>query len=307
MAEKKPKIVKQVKVKYEGYLWKLGDRRKNHKERLFRVTDDGMMRYYHCKKSQKEEMKGEFKVANYTTQFGGNMPTRIQKFTVYPFVFKPRDGEGRIYHVAATIQEYRRKWAKVIASWDPKAIEIYDAINSKKRVYLAAIKAGNCKAFGLTERDFCDLDNNTFFHYAARTMQGGFDQALLEHFVQLGIDFNKYNDYGETPLILLAKYGHDRAVELLVGAGADLQAKRQEGGKDAESVLHEAARSGNLNLIKFLLNHNADVCYTFDWKGRPISTWMERSGEVVANEDIATILLEKANNLELRGSFPTFG
>ncbi len=62
-----------------------------------------------------------------------------------------------------------------------------------------------------------------------------FDRAItvcnvdeIKHFIELGADVNSEDTYGNTPLIMACRYGHEDLVEYLVEHGADVDKKCDE-------------------------------------------------------------------------------
>lgn len=60
---------------------------------------------------------------------------------------------------------------------------------------------------------------------------------------------------GETPIILAAKKGHLKAVEVLAERGANLQSRDRLG----KRALHVAARRNDVKMVEMLLEHSADM------------------------------------------------
>jgi Ankyrin repeats (many copies) len=59
----------------------------------------------------------------------------------------------------------------------------------------------------------------------------------------------------DAPLHLAAKFGREDLAELLIAAGADIEARNEDG----ERPLHSAAFNGRPTVVKVLLAHGADV------------------------------------------------
>ena len=83
---------------------------------------------------------------------------------------------------------------------------------------------------------------------------------LVRVLAEGGADVNVLDDEGQTPLMLLNKYRHDQArdlvkAEILLKAGADPRLKSRSG----HTVLHAAASGGNLDLARMLVAAGADV------------------------------------------------
>ena len=66
---------------------------------------------------------------------------------------------------------------------------------------------------------------------------------------------NTQNKRGETPLLLTVKLGHENLVRLLVEHNADVNIPDNDGYK----LLQRYVMGGDENLIRFLVEHNADV------------------------------------------------
>jgi ankyrin repeat protein len=80
------------------------------------------------------------------------------------------------------------------------------------------------------------------------------DSAMVELLLEYGIDPNEARQPSRTtPLFFAHRYPYQNA-ELLLAHGANINARA----KHELTVLHPAAMSGDLEWIKFLLNHGAD-------------------------------------------------
>ncbi len=72
--------------------------------------------------------------------------------------------------------------------------------------------------------------------------------------IGVGADVNAKNKDGGTPLHVAA-HGHTEVAKILLEAGADVNAKNNDGG----TPLHEAARHSHIEVVKILLQAGADV------------------------------------------------
>ena len=70
-----------------------------------------------------------------------------------------------------------------------------------------------------------------------------------------GIDVNKKNNIGDTPLTIAAYQGHKKIVELLIANGADVNTKNNNG----DNSLIIAAYQGHKEIVKQLIANGADV------------------------------------------------
>ena len=65
-----------------------------------------------------------------------------------------------------------------------------------------------------------------------------------------GADIEAKNNYGNTALILAARYGHDKVVTLLLAGGADIEDKNGSG----DTALILAAYNGHDKVVTLLLS-----------------------------------------------------
>ncbi|XP_059072908.1 ankyrin repeat-containing protein At5g02620-like [Cryptomeria japonica] len=86
-------------------------------------------------------------------------------------------------------------------------------------------------------------DDNTPLHEAAKCSNPDLVKILSDQKRSCASQLNKF---GETPLTIACKYGHEQTVKQLL----DL-----EGG--ATSILHAAVHGGNLEIVKAILNYRA--------------------------------------------------
>lgn len=78
---------------------------------------------------------------------------------------------------------------------------------------------------------------------------------LIELFISKGVEINRTDSFGNTPLSLASENGHLGTVELLLSKGLDVNAK--DGLK--QTALHKAAHNGHKDVVELLLSKNADV------------------------------------------------
>ena len=122
-----------------------------------------------------------------------------------------------------------------------------------------------------------DNQKMTALHYAARKGYSRVARELLARPQHRHTLNGQCGDSGNTPLIQAARYDRSRIVELLINAGADVNAKNPNG----EHALFWAIKNQNIDLARFLLAEGAD------------------SKCKVLQGDTQLILAIKQNNLEL--------
>ena len=98
--------------------------------------------------------------------------------------------------------------------------------------------------------------------------RGRFDFAKF--LIKEGADVNEVRG-GESPLHLASTYNHPEIAKLLLGAGAEVDAKNDEG----STPLHVASYHGNAKVVELLIKHNAQHD-TKDDKGRTPLFWVVR-------------------------------
>ncbi|MGL5254295.1 MAG: ankyrin repeat domain-containing protein, partial [Brevinema sp.] len=80
-------------------------------------------------------------------------------------------------------------------------------------------------------------------------------KEIVEYLVGKGADVNAKNQNGDTPLHEAASRGYKEIVEYLVGKGADVNAKNDYG----RTPLHGAAINGQKEIVEYLVGKGADV------------------------------------------------
>ncbi|KAG7376382.1 hypothetical protein PHYPSEUDO_013650 [Phytophthora pseudosyringae] len=77
---------------------------------------------------------------------------------------------------------------------------------------------------------------------------------VVQFLVEKGASVNAKAEYGDTPLILAAHYGHLEVVRYLVDKNADVNA-----GEDGETPLLRAARQGHVEVVQYFVENGADM------------------------------------------------
>ncbi|XP_044743261.1 ankyrin repeat and KH domain-containing protein 1 isoform X4 [Chrysoperla carnea] len=147
---------------------------------------------------------------------------------------------------------------------------------------------------------------------------GHVDLAML--LIERGANIEEVNDEGYTPLMEAAREGHEEMVALLLSQGANINAQTEEtqetaltlaccggflevadflikAGADLElgasTPLMEASQEGHIDLVRFLLESNADV-HAQTQTGDTALTYACENGHT----DVANILLQYGADLE---------
>lgn len=79
---------------------------------------------------------------------------------------------------------------------------------------------------------------------------------ITKFLIDQGADVHEVDVQGMTPLHFAAMYGQAEVIQVLVQAGADIQATDED---DGRSPLHYAARNGNAEATRILIELGADV------------------------------------------------
>ena len=119
----------------------------------------------------------------------------------------------------------------------------------------------------------------------------GLDE-ILPLLLGKGIDINSQDSYGATALQLAAKHGHKSVVWLLLKNGANVNTENKSG----ETALHWAARNGHTTIVELLLMNRANVM-TKDNEGWSALDWAVVGGE----NDVVKVLLEHGVDAEKDG------
>ena len=90
------------------------------------------------------------------------------------------------------------------------------------------------------------------------------DMARASELVREGAALNVFDDIGYTPLHYAAKNERFEIVQLLIEAGANINAREEE--TNSDTAIAVAAESASPGMVKLLLQHGADPSIT-GWMG----------------------------------------
>jgi len=96
-------------------------------------------------------------------------------------------------------------------------------------------------------------DDYSYFHDCIRDAHRYYHEVV--ECIQLGMDVNQADSWGDTPLHIAARYDRPATTELLINSGARIEAKNAQG----ETALWLAARYSNHDALDVLLRHGARI------------------------------------------------
>ena len=156
-----------------------------------------------------------------------------------------------------------------------------------------AAKNKDWEAVGVLVRQELDVntaqaDGATALHWAAYWNE----RDTLELLLGAGGNMNAENDYGATPLWVACANRHAGIVERLLEAGA----KPNLGPRSGETVLMRCAHTGDPAAVRALLAYGADVHATDPSRGQTALMW------AIANRhpDVTRVLLEHGAGVDVR-------
>ncbi|KAG9852947.1 purine and uridine phosphorylase, partial [Aureobasidium melanogenum] len=138
---------------------------------------------------------------------------------------------------------------------------------------------------GNADAEATDSNGRTALYWASEEGHSNIVQILLD----AGADLDAQSDYG-TPLHAASEMGHDKIVQMLLDAGADLDAQSDYG-----TPLRAASFSGHDKIVQMLLSKGADVN-----QGGPRNTPL-RAASFWGHDKIVQILLSKGADVNQGG------
>ena len=122
----------------------------------------------------------------------------------------------------------------------------------------------------------------------------GEDAEAIRAHIEAGGDPNFKMPAGKTPLIVAAKIGDPKLVQLLLDLGSDVNAATETGG----TALMFAAIRGNLETVELLIGHGADVNATahFNWTALMVAA-------VKGHDVVVRVLLDHGANANVADTY----
>lgn len=122
------------------------------------------------------------------------------------------------------------------------------------------------------------------------------DYAAVQRLIAKGVDVNRADKDGVTPLMWAATYGHTDIAKALIAKGADVNARTPQG----DTALIFAVTSRYLPMVKLLIDHGADV-NAADKTGRTALMMAGRQA------DIVDLLKKSGAEMHVPGTLNLFG
>jgi ankyrin repeat protein len=122
-------------------------------------------------------------------------------------------------------------------------------------------------------------DGATALHWAAYAE----DAEMTAQLIRAGANVNVRNNYGVSPLALAAKNGNVAIISQLMKAGADPDDKVNYVNSDETPLMH-AARAGRVDAVNLLLLAGAKVNARESWNGQTALHWAAAEGHAAVVE-----------------------
>jgi ankyrin repeat protein len=166
-------------------------------------------------------------------------------------------------------------------AWAGPETRVADAAQRKDVAAMAALLRERVDVNGP------QADGTTGLHWAAHWN----DLAMTRSLIAVGADPSLANRHGVTPLALACENGSAPVIEALIDAGAN-----PEGSGTGEPPILVAARTGNVDAVKTLVAHGANVNAIEDWRGQTALMW------AAADDHAAAVhaLLESGSDVHAR-------
>ena len=142
-----------------------------------------------------------------------------------------------------------------------------DAMRSQDKQAVLALLAKK------TDVNATQPDGATALHWAVYAE----DADITSRLIRAGADVNVRNKYGVSPLALAAKHGNTAIIDQLMKAGADPNDKINYVNADETPLMH-AARAGRAEAVQMMILAGAKVNARESWNGQTALHWAAAEG-----------------------------
>jgi ankyrin repeat protein len=142
-----------------------------------------------------------------------------------------------------------------------------DAMRSQDKQAVLALLAKK------TDVNATQPDGATALHWAVYAE----DADITSRLIRAGADVNVRNNYGVSPLALAAKHGNTAIIDQLMKAGADPNDKINYVNADETPLMH-AARAGRVEAVQMMILAGAKVNARESWNGQSALHWAAAEG-----------------------------
>ena len=150
-------------------------------------------------------------------------------------------------------------------------------------------------------------DVNARTDFGLTTLHATTDVEVVRVLLKHGANVSAEDEEGRTPLHEAAKNGNVELVRMLIEHGADVNVRTKDGStpllmaaklgnmedEEGETQLHKETRNGNVELVRMLIEHGADVNVRTNYSSTPLLA-AARFGNI----EVVRVLLEHGANVE---------
>ncbi|WP_039458118.1 ankyrin repeat domain-containing protein [Candidatus Jidaibacter acanthamoebae] len=132
-----------------------------------------------------------------------------------------------------------------------------------------------------------NLKNSEILHYAVQLQNIELIEFITQH--AKDVNWNKPDNYGNTPIKIARRYGQSDTLKALIHAGANIS---------NQGILDDAVGENNIELIEFIAQHAKDV----DWNEPDVSGFTPlRLATLYNNPEIVKTLIRVGANISNQG------
>jgi len=124
------------------------------------------------------------------------------------------------------------------------------------------------------------------------------DVQAVDQLLAAGANVNAKNDYGSTPLSEAAVVGNVVVIKKLLKAGAEVESPNEDG----QTALMVVARTSNLEAAKLLLDKGANVNAREKWRGQTALMWAAAENQ----PEMVRLLIRHKANVNERSALTNF-